>query len=286
LPPVDPTPAPLPEPIPGSLYARPAGPTGSRPAGQRLPDLALWRRLAAEARGWPAWKQVVVAAGCAAGLILLVLSPWRPPLALLAVVVPAAVILGVDAWGLRRRAPVLGSANELTAAGGWAVIAGLLLLGAFLAVPGRAGAPAGRADSGLAAGRNRTAPASPSGVPVVAPPSASPSPTSRPSPTPSPTPRPTPTVSAIRLLNAPLSVIRGGRATLQAQTTPNTQCTLSADYTGGPHLLAATSDGTGAVSWSWRVARQAPTGVWPVTVACGSSTASTQITVTDSSDNG
>ncbi|HKF76827.1 MAG TPA: hypothetical protein VKF59_11845 [Candidatus Dormibacteraeota bacterium] len=282
--PLDPNRASLPDPIPASLYARAAGPTEPRPAGQRLPELAHWRRLAAEARGWPAWKQVLVAAAGAAGLVLLVLSPWRPALALLAVVVPAAVLLGVDAWGLRRRAPVLGSANELTAAGGWAVIAGLLLLGVFLAVPGGVGAPRG-ADSGLAAGRNRTAAASPSGVPVVGPPSASPSPTPRPSPTPSPTPRPTPTLGAIRLLDAPLSTTPGGRVTLQAQTAPNTDCTLSAGYTGGPHLLAATSDDTGAVSWSWRVARQAPTGVWPITVVCGSNTVSTQITVTNN-ENG
>ena len=74
-------------------------------------------------------------------------------------------------------------------------------------------------------------------------------------------------------------VSAGGLPVSAEQTAPSTQCSLSAGYPSGPRMLAATSDGAGVVGWSWRVGPHVLTGVWPVTVVCGTATASTQITV-------
>jgi hypothetical protein len=112
-------------------------------------------------------------------------------------------------------------------------------------------------------------------APAVEPSSAAPTPSPSRPPTPQSSPVPAP---AVTLLNGPLSA-RGARpVTLRAQTAPSTTCSISVGYVPTPVLAPATADSGGAVSWTWRPVT-APPGTWPVTVACGSASATTQLVV-------
>src|SRR5262245_18675028 len=266
----------LSDPIPPSYYARPAGARG----GSGPPGWPAWR-------GWPGWlpdprawslrNQVLAAAGCAAG-VAVVLTPWRPAWGLLGVLVLACVVLAADAWGLRGRVPLLRSTDPARVAAAWGLAGCLLLAGLVLAV--RSSAPSSPAGARTAL---RTPPQAQAALPAhLSPSPARPSPTPTPSPspvpTPSPTPRRTPTPGpAVTFLNAPLSSSRGQTVTLQVHTAPNTACSINVGYQPPPALNPATSSGTGAVSWTWRVSRQAADGSWPITVTCGGSTATAQI---------
>ncbi len=96
-------------------------------------------------------------------------------------------------------------------------------------------------------------------------------------PTPAPARQPRRAPPAVTFLDAPLSARLGQRVTLQAQAEPNTECSIQIGYAGAPVLGTATSDSSGGVSWTWRVSGRAPTGTWPITVACGSRTGSTSL---------
>ncbi len=113
-------------------------------------------------------------------------------------------------------------------------------------------------------------------------------PTSTPVPTPTITPTPTPTSTptpaagvAFSSLSSPVS--RGGTARADVATTPNTRCTIKVVYKGVTSNAAGlgpkTSDASGSVSWSWKVASNTPKGSWPVTVTCGSASATKSFTV-------
>jgi micrococcal nuclease len=95
---------------------------------------------------------------------------------------------------------------------------------------------------------------------------------------------PAPTQTLVTLLNAPLTVARSHNATLQAKTAPNTSCSIEVDYSSGPSTAAGlnpkTSNGAGAVSWTWKVGANTTRGAWPITVTCGGGSAETHITVT------
>lgn len=130
-----------------------------------------------------------------------------------------------------------------------------------------------------------TSPTSPSDVAASPSPSAAatPSPTSSPTP---PAPSPTPTVAqtVVKFLNAPLTVHQGSNATLQVKTSPNTSCSIEVDYKSGAStaagLVTKNSDGSGNVSWTWKVGANTTPGSWPITVTCGNGSAQTQINVT------
>jgi hypothetical protein len=91
----------------------------------------------------------------------------------------------------------------------------------------------------------------------------------------------TPTPESVTFLDAPLYVERGhtATATLHAQTAPDSDCSIDVGYPSPPELDEATSDGSGIVSWSWRVGRRMEPGSWPITVSCRTGTGTTQITV-------
>jgi len=165
---------------------------------------------------------------------------------------------------------------------GWALVGGLVACVVLLFVLSRTPPPRAGGVAAL-----RSLPPSPP-VAVAPPPApaepspeATPSPTPTPAPTPSPTavPTPSPTAASVTILNGPLSARQGRSVTLQARTAPRTACTIDLGYPSAPDLDPATSDASGAVSWTWRVARSAPSGSWPVTVTCGGATAATRIVV-------
>jgi micrococcal nuclease len=88
----------------------------------------------------------------------------------------------------------------------------------------------------------------------------------------------------VTFLNGPLAVARGGNATLQVKTAPNTLCSIEVDYKSGPStaggLVPKTSDSASNVSWTWKVGANTTPGAWPIIVTCGSASAQTNITVT------
>ncbi len=115
-----------------------------------------------------------------------------------------------------------------------------------------------------------------------------PIPTSTPTPTPTVTPTPTPTETptpgagvTFKSLSSP--VRPGGTARADVVTTPKTRCTIKVVYKGATSNAAGlgpkTSDDAGTVSWSWKVATNTPKGSWPVTVTCGSTSATKSFTV-------
>jgi hypothetical protein len=104
-----------------------------------------------------------------------------------------------------------------------------------------------------------------------------------PTPSPSPTPSPPPAPQAfVKFLNSPAAA-RGHYATVNVQTTPNTDCSIVVEYKSGPSqaqgLEPKTSSSTGAVSWTWLVGSRTTTGTWPVTVTCGDASAQTFVRV-------
>ena len=202
----------LPDPIPASFYARTA-----RAAG--LPAVP-WRRWLDAAGGWPP----------------------RPPLAIGALVVMGAIVVGL----------------------------GLHLAGQ------RPAAAVARQQAPPSAAGTAAAPTPPTAAtPLVD----APTPTPRPTTTPTPTPSATPTTTPVTFPDGPVSARRGRTATLVAQTAPRTVCAAVVGYPSAPRLPQATSSGSGRVTWSWTVGRTVPTGTWPIVVSCGSGSAGTTIVV-------
>jgi hypothetical protein len=263
--------------IPPSYYARPAG-AAARPVP------APGRGWAPDLRGWPARTWALAALAGGAGAVCLALAIWRPAVGLLAALAIACAGLATDAWGVRRRVPLLRSANTAHAAGAWGVIGCVLLIGLALALrqPEAAGARVAR-HTPPAAPAAAPGPSSPSAIGPAPSPAATPSPlpTATPTPTPAATPRldPTPAAPSVAFLNAPLSARPGQGVTLLVRTSPNTSCSIVVGTSPPPGLGAATSSAAGQVSWSWRVARQTQGGSWPITVTCGRAVGTTTIVV-------
>lgn len=156
-----------------------------------------------------------------------------------------------------------------------ALLIGLLLAACTSSNPATTTAPAG---AGLA-----TATTSATGTPSSPPlrpsptPSARPTPKLTPTPTPKPTPKPTPrptaapaTVSVSFVSLPPVSP--GQYETAQVKTSPGASCSILVEYKSGPSTAAglspATADGSGNVSWTWKVGTRTTPGSWPVTVTC------------------
>jgi len=195
------------------------------------------------------------------------------------VLVLACVVLATDAWGLRGRVPLLRATSTARVTGGWGLLGGLLLLSLVLAVrapgsPSPAAAHAARQTPPPASG-----PAALAGVATASPVAPTTTPSPQPTPTPTVAPRRSPTASPppVTFLNPPLWSPGGQFVTVSVRTSPLTACSIAVGYQPAPTLDPATSSGTGDVSWTWKVSRQAPTGTWPITVTCGRGTATTQI---------
>lgn len=267
------TQAPLPDPIPESLYARPPTATQSK---MRIHVTRAWPWWTSFPRGWPAWKQVMVGVAGLIGVIFFVQTPRSAALGFLGCLTLITALLASDAGGLRRRVPLLRAENPRVAGAGWGVIGVLALVAAILALTSASSASSSRQHiSRLVAPPFQTAGPSPLEL--------TPSPTPTPTPTSTPLaarrPPPKPTLAAVTFLGAPLSAQGGETVTLAVRTAPNTDCSIDVAYPSGPALDPATSDSAGNVSWTWRVGRHVPPGSWPITVSCRAGAASTRITV-------
>lgn len=97
--------------------------------------------------------------------------------------------------------------------------------------------------------------------------------------TPAPSPSPAPTEIPVVFLNAPVTTDRGEQVTLRVRTAAHTACSITIGYPSAPALSPADSGADGTVAWRWQVKRNAPRGSWPLEVACGGSTGTTQITI-------
>lgn len=65
-------------------------------------------------------------------------------------------------------------------------------------------------------------------------------------------------------------------ATLTISTTPGASCSITVSYKSGPSrakgLVPKVTDGSGRVSWTWRVGSNTTPGRWPIRVTCEKST--------------
>jgi len=164
---------------------------------------------------------------------------------------------------------------------GWALVGGLVACVVLLFVLSRTSPPrAGGVATVRSLPPSPPVAAAPPPAPVEPSPEApTPTPTSVPTPTPTPVPTPSPTAASVTILNGPLDGHPNRSVTLLARTAPRTACTIDLGYPSAPDLDPATSDASGAVSWTWRVGRSVPEGSWPVTVTCGAARAATRIVV-------
>lgn len=150
------------------------------------------------------------------------------------------------------------------------------------------GASSGRPNNSVAQSSPQTSPTQAAATPFASKAAPTPSPLAAKSPARSPTPpaakSPVPAQTAVRFLNAPLTLSRGSYATLQVKTAPNKSCSIEVDYKSGPSTAAGlgvkTSDAAGSVSWTWKVGTNTTRGSWPIIVTCGNGSAQTHINVT------
>ncbi len=68
-------------------------------------------------------------------------------------------------------------------------------------------------------------------------------------------------------------VSRNGTGLAAVSTAPNTSCSIVVTYKSGQSsaqgLIPKTSDGAGAVSWTWNIGATTTLGEWPIDVTCG-----------------
>jgi micrococcal nuclease len=61
-------------------------------------------------------------------------------------------------------------------------------------------------------------------------------------------------------------------ATLTISTSPGANCSIMVRYKSGPSrakgLIPKVADGSGRVSWTWRVGSNTTPGRWPIVVTC------------------
>jgi len=155
----------------------------------------------------------------------------------------------------------------------------VLMLGVIigLAAHGSGSAPRGQTPGSRQA--QAAAPASTS-TPSTA---QTPVPTTPP-PTPTPTPTPTPsrpqTATPVLFVNGPLTAHPPAEVTLRVLTLPHTSCSIAVKYPSAPDLAPAQSGADGTAAWRWHVSSFIQHGTWPVVVACGTGTGTTQIVIT------
>jgi hypothetical protein len=157
---------------------QPAGPRAGGPWWRQLPGF----------RSGKAWRMVVGSAVYLFLLYCLSRITTNVFLGLCAIVSLAAILIGFDAFGLRRRLPLFRSAHQRRAGAAWSLVSLLLLTFGIGALEQLNTTPTKVARHSAVAARPSPA-LSPSRTPV---PVSSPSPAPSPSPTPSTTPTPTP----------------------------------------------------------------------------------------------
>src|SRR5574341_444627 len=61
-------------------------------------------------------------------------------------------------------------------------------------------------------------------------------------------------------------------ATLTIRTTPGANCSITVSYKSGPSrakgLIPKITDGSGRITWTWRVGSNTTPGRWPISVTC------------------
>lgn len=64
----------------------------------------------------------------------------------------------------------------------------------------------------------------------------------------------------------------GTEATITAQTSPNSDCTIIVKYESGPShaqgLYEQNADNNGSISWTWFVGTRTTPGTWPIDINC------------------
>ena len=79
-----------------------------------------------------------------------------------------------------------------------------------------------------------------------------------------------PTASNLRITSVTSQVHAGTNATVVAQTAPGADCKIAVTYRSGRSrakgLVGKTADGSGQISWTWRVGTKATHGDWPMDI--------------------
>jgi hypothetical protein len=79
-----------------------------------------------------------------------------------------------------------------------------------------------------------------------------------------------PTASTLRITSVTSQVHAGTNATVVAQTAPGADCKIAVTYRSGRSrakgLVRKTADGSGQISWTWRVGTKATHGDWPMDI--------------------
>lgn len=86
------------------------------------------------------------------------------------------------------------------------------------------------------------------------------------------TPKPTAKPLAVKVTKRTASVPRNGTASVTIKTTKKARCSITVEYKSGPSTAAGlgtkTADGTGLVTWKWRVGSRTTRGTWPIYISC------------------
>ena len=94
-----------------------------------------------------------------------------------------------------------------------------------------------------------------------------------------------PSLEGIQVLAWPETVRQNETATVTIQGLPNTTNSITVNYKSGPSsaqgLEDKTSDGSGQVSWSWKVGGRTSPGTFNITVSGGGETLTLPFTVTE-----
>jgi competence protein ComEC len=83
---------------------------------------------------------------------------------------------------------------------------------------------------------------------------------------------PVPVPGALGTLSVTSPVAKGSNATLTAKTAPNASCTIAVHTKSGTSEAAGlepkSADGSGVVSWTWKVGARTTSGTWKIVVVC------------------
>ena len=94
---------------------------------------------------------------------------------------------------------------------------------------------------------------------------------------------PTPASSGLTIVSVTSPISRGGNAKLVAKTNPNASCSITVYVKSGPStaagLVPKKADGSGQVSWAWKVGSRTTPGNWSIVVTCDGVTQETTFTV-------
>lgn len=121
------------------------------------------------------------------------------------------------------------------------------------------------------------APVTETGPPLQSPTSAVVVPPTNANPTAAPVAQPTaaataPVSGGLEIVSVTSPINAGANATIKAQTAPNASCSIVVNYKSGPStaqgLGPKTADGSGMVSWTWKVGPRTTPGSWRIDVNC------------------